>query len=64
MSTSPTTTSNLPHPGDWLVSEMPEPMGITPYRLAKDIHVSESQISRLAEARVTVDTSGIVPHSA
>ncbi|WP_312981179.1 hypothetical protein [Corynebacterium sp.] len=46
MSTSPTTTNNHPHPGDWLVSEMLETMGITQYRLAKDIHVAESQISR------------------
>ncbi|WP_297009416.1 HigA family addiction module antitoxin [uncultured Corynebacterium sp.] len=99
MSTSPTTTNNHPHPGEWLVTEMLEPMGISQYRLAKDLHVAESQISRivrgqagitapmalkleayfgldarfwlnlqynydLAEARATVDTADITPHSA
>lgn len=99
MSTSPTTTNSHPHPGDWLATEMLEPMGISQYRLARDLHIAESQVSRLvngrigvtaamavkleayfglearfwltlqenydlAEARATVDTSDIVPHSA
>jgi len=78
---------------------MLEPMGISQYRLAQDLHVAESQVSRivrgqagitaamalkleryfgmdatfwlnlqynydLAEARATVDTRDITPHTA
>lgn len=57
MSTSPTITNNHPHPGDWLVSEMLEPMNITQYHLAKDIHVAESQISRLVHGRIGISAA-------
>jgi len=48
----------FPHPGALLREEFLEPMGLTPYRLAKDIGVPLTRITAiLAEARgVTADT--------
>ena len=48
----------FPHPGALLREEFLEPMGLTPYRLAKDIGVPLTRITAiLAEKRaVTADT--------
>ncbi len=47
-----------PHPGEILREEFLKPMGITPYRLAKEIGVSQRRIGEItAGARaVTADT--------
>jgi addiction module HigA family antidote len=47
-----------PHPGEILVEEFLKPMGITQYRLAKEIGVSQRRIGEIvAGARaVTADT--------
>jgi addiction module HigA family antidote len=49
---------SFPHPGALLREEFLEPMGLTPYRLAKDIGVPLTRITAiLAEKRaVTADT--------
>lgn len=48
----------FPHPGDLLSTEFLDPMGITPYRLAKDIGVPLTRISAIlaGERAVTADT--------
>ncbi len=48
----------FPHPGDLLRTEFLEPMGITPYRLAKDIGVPLTRIAAIlaCERAVTADT--------
>ncbi|ODS92418.1 MAG: addiction module antidote protein, HigA family [Comamonas sp. SCN 65-56] len=47
-----------PHPGETLLHEFMEPMGLTQYRLAKEIGVSQRCIGEIvAGARsITVDT--------
>ncbi len=47
-----------PHPGEILVEEFLTPMGITPYRLAKAIHVPLTRITAIiaGERAVTADT--------
>jgi antitoxin HigA-1 len=47
------------HPGEILRLEFLEPLGITPYRLSKDIRVAQTRISEiLAEKRsITADTA-------
>ena len=47
-----------PHPGEILLEEFLKPMGLTQYRLAKEIGVSQRRIGEIvASARaVTVDT--------
>jgi len=47
-----------PKPGDVLLHEFLEPMGISAYRLAKDIGVSQIRISQVIAGKraVTVDT--------
>lgn len=47
-----------PTPGEILLKEFLEPMGITPYRLAKDIGVPQIRISEILAGKraVTVDT--------
>lgn len=47
-----------PHPGEILLEEFLKPMGITQYRLAKEIGVSQRRIGEIvAGARaVTIDT--------
>ncbi|NER00215.1 MAG: HigA family addiction module antidote protein [Cyanothece sp. SIO2G6] len=47
------------HPGEILRLEFLEPLAITPYRLSKDISVSQTRISEiLAEKRsITADTA-------
>jgi addiction module HigA family antidote len=48
-----------PHPGEILAEEFLHPMGITPYRLAKAIHVPQTRISAIlaGERAVTADTA-------
>jgi addiction module HigA family antidote len=47
-----------PHPGEILSEEFLIPMGITAYRLAKDIRVDQTRISEILAGHraVTVDT--------
>jgi len=47
-----------PHPGEILAEEFLMPMGITPYRLAKAIHVPQTRVAAiLAGSRaITADT--------
>ena len=47
-----------PHPGEILFEEFLKPMGITPYRLAKSIHVQQRRIGEIiaGSRAVTVDT--------
>ena len=47
------------HPGEILREEFLEPMGITPYRLAKDIKVPQTRIAAIlaGERSVTPDTA-------
>lgn len=47
------------HPGEILVTEFLEPMGITQYRLAKDISVTPRRINEIAHGRraITADTA-------
>lgn len=49
---------SYPKPGEILLKEFLEPMGITPYRLAKDIGVPQIRISEILAGKraVTVDT--------
>jgi addiction module HigA family antidote len=53
------TTVEPLHPGRLLREEFLEPMGITPYRLAKDIDVPVQRIHELVHERrgVTADTA-------
>ena len=47
-----------PHPGEILLEEFLKPMGITQYRLAKEIGVSQRRISEIVagDRSVTADT--------
>jgi addiction module HigA family antidote len=47
------------HPGEILVTEFLEPMGITQYRLAKDIGVTARRINEIVHGRrsITADTA-------
>jgi addiction module HigA family antidote len=47
-----------PHPGEILSEEFLLPMGITAYRLAKDIRVDQTRISEILAGHraITVDT--------
>ena len=47
-----------PHPGEILAEEFLTPMGITPYRLAKTIHVPLTRITAIiaGQRAVTADT--------
>lgn len=51
-------TIPYPHPGDILLHEFLEPMGITQYRLAKEIGVSQRRIGEVVAGKrsVTADT--------
>jgi addiction module HigA family antidote len=46
------------HPGEILADEFLTPMGITPYRLAKEIGVSQTRVGEIlaGERRITIDT--------
>ena len=47
-----------PYPGEILLHEFLEPMGITPYRLAKEIRVPQQRIGEIiiGKRAITVDT--------
>ncbi|MBU4230882.1 MAG: HigA family addiction module antidote protein [Proteobacteria bacterium] len=47
------------HPGEILITEFLEPMGITQYRLAKDIGVTARRINEIVHGRrsITADTA-------
>lgn len=47
-----------PHPGEILLHEFLEPMGVTQYRLAKEIGVSQRRIGEIVAGTrsITVDT--------
>ncbi|MBU4185108.1 MAG: HigA family addiction module antidote protein [Proteobacteria bacterium] len=55
------TNKNLPpiHPGEILLEEFLRPMGISQYRLAKDISVSPRRINEIAHGKraITADTA-------
>jgi antitoxin HigA-1 len=48
-----------PHPGEILAEEFLKPMQMTPYRLAKEIHVPLTRITAIlaGQRAVTVDTA-------
>ena len=47
------------HPGEILKEEFLKPMGISQYRLAKELHLSEYRISKIirGKASITADTA-------
>jgi antitoxin HigA-1 len=47
------------HPGDILKTEFMEPLGLSSYRLAKDLHVSAPRINDLVRGKrsITADTA-------
>jgi addiction module HigA family antidote len=47
------------HPGEILLTEFMEPLGLTAYRLAKEIHVSIPRVNDLVRGKraVTADTA-------
>ena len=47
------------HPGDILKAEFMEPLGLSSYRLAKDLHVSAPRINDLVRGKrgITADTA-------
>jgi addiction module HigA family antidote len=47
------------HPGDILLTEFMEPMGLTCYRLAKDLHVPAPRIHDIVKGKrsITADTA-------
>ena len=47
------------HPGEILLEEFLEPMGITQYRLAKDISVTPRRVNEIVHGRrsITADTA-------
>ena len=45
---------SVPHPGEVLREEFLEPLGLTQYRLARDIFSSKSQISKLVRGRIGI----------
>ena len=55
------TKRDLPpiHPGEFLLTEFLEPMGVTQYRLAKDIGVTPRRINEIVHGRraITADTA-------
>lgn len=59
MSHSSTITDDLSTPGEILLEEFLEPLGVTQYELAKRIGVDQSRISRIIRGRqaVTADTA-------
>lgn len=47
------------HPGEILEKDFLEPMGITPYRLAKDLGITRTRVADILHARrdITPDTA-------
>jgi len=52
------------HPGEILRLEFLEPLGITPYRLSKDLGVAQTRISEILseKRRITGDTAWRLAH--
>ena len=50
---------DLIHPGEILLEEFLRPMGISQYRLAKDISVAQRRISEISQGKrsITADTA-------
>ncbi|MAM53278.1 MAG: addiction module antidote protein, HigA family [Microbacterium sp.] len=59
MSLSSTITEDLSTPGEILLEEFLEPLGVSQYELAKRIGVDQSRISRIVRGRqaITADTA-------
>ncbi len=49
------------HPGEILLKEFLEPMGLTPYRLAKDIHVSLPRINEIVHHKRSISADTALP---
>lgn len=47
------------HPGEILRTEFMEPLGLTPYRLAKDLHISVPRVNDLVRGKrgISADTA-------
>lgn len=47
------------HPGEILLYEFLEPLGISAYRLSKDLHIPQTRISEILKGnrRITADTA-------
>jgi len=47
------------HPGEILLTEFMEPLGLTAYRLAKDLHISTPRVNDLVRGKrgITADTA-------
>jgi len=47
------------HPGEILLSEFTDPLGLTAYRLAKDLHISSPRVNDLVRGKrgVLADTA-------
>jgi addiction module HigA family antidote len=47
------------HPGDILKTEFMEPLGLSSYRLAKDLHISAPRVNDLVRGKrsITADTA-------
>jgi addiction module HigA family antidote len=45
------------HPGEILKDEFPEPMGITPYRLAKEIGVSVPRVNDIVRSKRSISAN-------
>jgi antitoxin HigA-1 len=47
------------HPGEILLTEFMEPLGLTAYRLAKDLHISIPRVNDLVRGKrgITADTA-------
>jgi addiction module HigA family antidote len=47
------------HPGEILLSEFMEPLGLTAYRVAKDLHISVPRVNDLVRGKrgITADTA-------
>jgi len=50
--------SNI-HPGEILVEDFLEPLGITPYRLAKETNIDQTRISEIIKGKrsISIDTA-------
>jgi len=55
----PSTKLKFPHPGEIIRSEFLEPLGITQYRLAIDLHIPHSRVTAIIHGRrsITPDTA-------
>ena len=49
------------HPGEILLAEFMEPLGLTAYRLAKELHISIPRVNDLVRGKraITADTHSV-----